>query len=84
LAKIGIPMRFMLIAIIKFYKYFISPLLGSNCRFYPSCSSYSLEALQRHGAIIGCYLTLKRLLKCHPFHEGGIDPVPEKFGNKNG
>jgi putative membrane protein insertion efficiency factor len=77
-------MRLMLIAIIKLYKYFISPLLGSNCRFYPSCSSYSLEALQRHGAIIGCYLTLKRLLKCHPFHQGGIDPVPEKFGNKNG
>ncbi|MDD5319151.1 MAG: membrane protein insertion efficiency factor YidD [Methylococcales bacterium] len=77
-------MRFMLIAIIKFYKYFISPLLGSNCRFYPSCSSYSLEALQRHGAITGFYLTLRRLLKCHPFHEGGIDPVPEKFGNKNG
>jgi uncharacterized protein len=74
----------MLIAIIKFYKYFISPLLGSNCRFYPSCSSYSLEALQHHGAIIGSYLTLKRLLKCHPFHQGGIDPVPEKFGNKNG
>ena len=74
----------MLIAIIKFYKYFISPLLGSNCRFYPSCSSYSLEALQRHGAITGSYLTLKRLLKCHPFHQGGIDPVPEKFGNKNG
>jgi putative membrane protein insertion efficiency factor len=74
----------MLIAIIKFYKYFISPLLGSNCRFYPSCSSYSLEALQRHGAIIGSYLTVKRLLKCHPFHQGGIDPVPEKFGNKNG
>jgi putative membrane protein insertion efficiency factor len=74
----------MLIAIIKFYKYFISPLLGSNCRFYPSCSSYSLEALSRHGALIGSYLTLKRLLKCHPFHQGGIDPVPEKFGNKNG
>jgi putative membrane protein insertion efficiency factor len=74
----------MLIAIIKFYKYFVSPLLGSNCRFYPSCSSYSLEALQRHGAFIGSYLTLKRLLKCHPFHQGGIDPVPEKFGNKNG
>jgi len=74
----------MLIAIIKFYKYFISPLLGDRCRFYPSCSSYSLEALQLHGAIIGSYLTLKRLLRCHPFHEGGIDPVPEKFGNKNG
>jgi len=77
-------MRFMLIAIIKFYKYFISPLLGNRCRFYPSCSSYSLEALQLHGAIIGSYLTLRRLLRCHPFHEGGIDPVPEKFGNKNG
>jgi len=74
----------MLITIIKFYKYFISPLLGSNCRFYPSCSSYSLEALQSHGASIGLYLALKRLLKCHPFHQGGIDPVPEKFGNKNG
>jgi hypothetical protein len=74
----------MLIAIIKFYKYFISPLLGDNCRFYPSCSTYSLQALQLHGAIIGSYLTLKRLLRCHPFHEGGIDPVPEKFGNKNG
>ncbi|MFI3188712.1 MAG: membrane protein insertion efficiency factor YidD [Methylococcales bacterium] len=77
-------MRFALIALIKFYKYFISPLLGSNCRFYPSCSSYSLEALTRYGAVIGFYLTLRRLLKCHPFHEGGIDPVPEKFGNKNG
>ncbi|MCX7095493.1 MAG: membrane protein insertion efficiency factor YidD [Methylobacter sp.] len=77
-------MRFMLIAIIKFYKYFISPLLGNRCRFYPSCSSYSLEALQLHGAIIGSYLTLRRLLRCHPFHQGGIDPVPEKFGNKNG
>ncbi|MDD2723269.1 MAG: membrane protein insertion efficiency factor YidD [Methylovulum sp.] len=77
-------MRFIFIAIIKFYRYFISPLLGSNCRFYPSCSQYSLEAFQRHGAAIGCYLTLKRLLKCHPFHEGGIDPVPDKLRNKNG
>ncbi|WP_174626846.1 membrane protein insertion efficiency factor YidD [Candidatus Methylobacter favarea] len=76
-------MRFMLIAIIKFYKYFISPLLVPSCRFYPSCSSYALEALQRHGAFIGSYLALRRLLKCHPFHPGGIDPVPEKFGNKN-
>jgi putative membrane protein insertion efficiency factor len=59
-------------------------MLGSNCRFYPSCSSYSVEALQSHGAIIGSYLTLKRLLKCHPFNQGGIDNVPEKFGKKNG
>jgi len=74
----------LLIAVIRLYKYFISPLLGSNCRFYPSCSSYSIEALERHGALNGCYITLKRLLKCHPFHQGGIDPVPEKIGNKNG
>ncbi|ASF45379.1 membrane protein insertion efficiency factor YidD [Methylovulum psychrotolerans] len=77
-------MRFILIALIKFYRYFVSPLLGPNCRFYPSCSQYSLEALSRYGAVIGCYLTLKRLLKCHPFHEGGIDPVPDKLRNKNG
>ena len=77
-------MRYALIALIKFYKYFISPLLGPRCRFYPSCSSYAIEALRLHGVIIGLYLTLRRLLKCHPFHEGGIDPVPEKFGNKNG
>ncbi|MGR9086774.1 MAG: membrane protein insertion efficiency factor YidD [Gammaproteobacteria bacterium] len=77
-------MRFMLIAIIKCYKYFISPLLGNHCRFHPSCSSYSMEALQRHGAFIGLYLSLRRLLKCHPFHPGGIDHVPENFGNKNG
>jgi putative membrane protein insertion efficiency factor len=77
-------MRILFIAVLKFYKYFISPLLGNNCRFYPSCSNYALEALQVYGVVIGSYLTLKRLLRCHPFHEGGIDPVPEKFGNKNG
>lgn len=77
-------MRHIVIALIKFYKYFISPLLGPRCRFYPSCSSYAIEALRLHGVIIGLYLTLRRLLKCHPFHEGGIDPVPEKFGKKNG
>ncbi|MBD9360373.1 membrane protein insertion efficiency factor YidD [Methylomonas sp. MO1] len=72
-------MRFLLITLIKVYKYFISPLLGPRCRFYPSCSSYGLEAIQIHGAFKGSYLTLRRLLKCHPFHEGGIDPVPEKL-----
>ncbi|MGZ4960082.1 MAG: membrane protein insertion efficiency factor YidD [Methylomonas sp.] len=72
-------MRLLLIALIKAYKYFISPLLGPRCRFYPSCSSYGLEAIQLHGAAKGSYLTLRRLLKCHPFHEGGIDPVPEKL-----
>jgi hypothetical protein len=72
-------MQFLLIALIKAYKYFISPLLGPRCRFYPSCSSYGLEAIQLHGAVKGSYLTLRRLSKCHPFHEGGIDPVPEKL-----
>ncbi|WAR44748.1 membrane protein insertion efficiency factor YidD [Methylomonas rapida] len=72
-------MRFLLITLIKVYKYFISPLLGPRCRFYPSCSSYGIEAIQLHGAIKGSYLTLRRLLKCHPFHEGGVDPVPEKL-----
>jgi putative membrane protein insertion efficiency factor len=73
-------MQFILTAFIKFYKYFISPAFGNVCRFYPSCSSYALEAVERHGSVVGSYLTLKRLSKCHPFHEGGIDPVPEKIG----
>ncbi|MBS3954535.1 MAG: membrane protein insertion efficiency factor YidD [Methylomicrobium sp.] len=77
-------MRILLIAVIKFYKYFISPLLGNSCRFHPSCSSYALEALHMHGAAKGSYLTIRRLLRCHPFHEGGFDPVPKIFGKKNG
>ncbi|MCX7087417.1 MAG: membrane protein insertion efficiency factor YidD [Methylococcales bacterium] len=77
-------MQFTLITLIKFYKYFISPLLGNRCRFYPSCSTYALEALHVHGTFLGATLTLKRLLRCHPFHPGGFDPVPEKLGNKNG
>ncbi|HBA64840.1 MAG: membrane protein insertion efficiency factor YidD [Gammaproteobacteria bacterium HGW-Gammaproteobacteria-10] len=72
-------MRVLLIAIIKLYQYFISPLLGKNCRFYPSCSCYALEALHKHGAAQGTYLIVRRVLKCHPFHEGGLDPVPEKI-----
>jgi putative membrane protein insertion efficiency factor len=75
-------MQYLLIKLIRFYQYFISPLLGNRCRFYPSCSSYSQEAIQLHGALKGLYLTLRRLLKCHPFHEGGLAPVPEKLVNK--
>lgn len=74
-------MRNVLILVIKTYKLIISPVLGNNCRFYPSCSTYSMEAFELHGVFKGFYLTAKRLLKCHPFHEGGIDPVPEKFGH---
>jgi putative membrane protein insertion efficiency factor len=59
-------------------------MLGNNCRFYPSCSSYALEAFHLHGVVKGSYLTITRIFKCHPFHEGGIDPVPNKVGKKNG
>jgi uncharacterized protein len=67
--------RFM-IRVIRFYKRGISPLLPPSCRFYPSCSSYGLEAVERHGAARGGWLTLKRILRCHPFCRGGYDPVP--------
>ncbi|SBS30993.1 Putative membrane protein insertion efficiency factor [Marinomonas spartinae] len=67
--------RFFLI-LVKCYQYAISPLLGNNCRFYPSCSHYMIEAIERFGVIKGIYLGLKRLAKCHPWHEGGVDPVP--------
>ncbi|KAA3628140.1 MAG: membrane protein insertion efficiency factor YidD [Proteobacteria bacterium] len=71
-------MRQLLIYLVKAYRYLLSPLLGSHCRFYPSCSSYALTALQEHGAARGSWLTVRRISRCHPFHPGGIDPVPEK------
>lgn len=70
-------MRKALILIVRTYRYLVSPLLGNHCRFYPSCSSYAIEALERHGALKGCWLSLRRLFRCHPFHPGGVDPVPE-------
>ena len=63
-------------ALIRFYQYFISPLLGSRCRFYPSCSDYAIEALDRHGALHGTWLAVRRLCRCHPWHPGGFDPLP--------
>ncbi|MDQ3058928.1 MAG: membrane protein insertion efficiency factor YidD [Pseudomonadota bacterium] len=65
-----------LIALVKAYRLLLSPWLGSACRFEPSCSAYSLQALQQHGAAIGAYLTLRRLGRCQPWCEGGHDPVP--------
>jgi len=66
----------ILIIFIKGYQYFISPLTGQRCRFYPSCSQYALEAIIKYGCLKGSFLALKRVLKCHPFHPGGFDPVP--------
>jgi putative membrane protein insertion efficiency factor len=66
------------ISIIRFYQVVISPLKPPTCRFYPTCSQYGLEAVHRFGAFKGGWLTIKRILKCHPFHPGGVDPVPEK------
>jgi uncharacterized protein len=65
--------------LIKGYKIFLSPLLGNNCRFYPTCSTYMYEAIDTHGVFKGIFLGSKRLLKCHPFHPGGNDPVPGKL-----
>jgi putative membrane protein insertion efficiency factor len=65
------------VSVIRGYQFLISPLLGNNCRFYPSCSCYALESVENHGVIKGGYLSLRRLIKCHPFHAGGYDPVPQ-------
>lgn len=62
--------------VIRVYRLLLSPWLGNNCRFHPSCSHYAEEAIRQHGALKGGWLAIKRLGKCHPWHEGGIDPVP--------
>ena len=75
-------MKKILILLIRFYQKFISPMFPAKCRFYPTCSQYTLEAIKEHGAIKGTYLGIRRILKCHPFYEGGYDPIPKKE-NKN-
>jgi uncharacterized protein len=67
----------ILLVIIRFYQRAISPYKPRSCRFYPSCSHYSLDAVQKHGALRGSWLSFKRIIKCHPLHPGGYDPVPE-------
>ncbi len=69
-------MQYLLIGLIRFYQRFLSPLKPPTCRFYPSCSHYALEAVSKHGVIRGSYLSIRRIIKCHPFHPGGYDPVP--------
>ena len=68
--------KWVVIELLRVYQWLLSPWLGPRCRFYPSCSSYAMEAVRRHGVGRGLELTLRRLLKCHPFHPGGIDEVP--------
>lgn len=68
----------VLIGLIRLYQILLSPILGKNCRFHPTCSRYAITAIERFGPIKGTWLAGKRIIKCHPFNEGGIDPVPEK------
>ncbi|WP_087504356.1 membrane protein insertion efficiency factor YidD [Neiella marina] len=83
MASIKKALSYIAIAPIKFYQWFISPLLGQRCRFHPSCSHYAIGAIETHGVIKGSWLATRRILKCHPFHPGGHDPVPEKTPAKN-
>ena len=69
-------MRHVIRFLIRAYQLAVSPWLGAHCRFYPSCSAYTLEAVAEHGSVRGSWLGLKRLARCHPFHSGGYDPVP--------
>ncbi|HCX32287.1 MAG TPA: membrane protein insertion efficiency factor YidD [Rhodocyclaceae bacterium] len=69
-------MKSLLLAVVRAYRYAVSPMLGSNCRFFPSCSDYAVEALEKHGAMKGLWLTIRRVARCHPWHPGGHDPVP--------
>ena len=68
-------MKIILILIVRLYKYLISPLLPGSCRFVPSCSEYSIEALKKYGTVKGSYMSIKRVARCNPFHPGGFDPV---------
>ncbi|HAO21089.1 MAG: membrane protein insertion efficiency factor YidD [Desulfobacteraceae bacterium IS3] len=69
-------MRQIFLLLIRAYQLMVSPLLGPACRFYPSCSEYAYQSVEKYGLLKGVFLSLKRILKCHPFHPGGFDPVP--------
>jgi putative membrane protein insertion efficiency factor len=82
MAKNNSTPQVIIISVIRGYQRFLSPLLGSNCRFSPTCSSYAIEAVTRFGVIKGSWLASKRILKCHPLNKGGEDPVPPIKKNK--
>jgi len=69
-------LKIALQTLIRAYQFTLSPVLGPACRFYPSCSEYAQQAIERHGAALGTWYAIKRLLRCHPFHPGGVDPIP--------
>ncbi|HEY7840278.1 MAG TPA: membrane protein insertion efficiency factor YidD [Gammaproteobacteria bacterium] len=75
-------MRYLILSLIDFYRRFVGPLLGPHCRFEPSCSAFAREAVERHGAARGSWLSLQRVLRCHPFAPGGYDPVPRGPGSR--
>ncbi|HSS70983.1 MAG TPA: membrane protein insertion efficiency factor YidD [Casimicrobiaceae bacterium] len=69
-------MKTLLVILVRVYRYTLRPLLGVHCRFYPSCSEYACDAIERHGAARGSWMALRRVSRCHPYHPGGYDPVP--------
>jgi hypothetical protein len=69
----------LLLALIRAYRYLLSPWVGTSCRFWPTCSEYSMDAIERHGALRGGWMTVARIARCHPYGKGGVDPVPERF-----
>ena len=69
-------MKRLLVLVLRGYQYVLRPMMGSHCRFYPSCSDYAMQAIERHGSLRGTWLTVRRIGRCHPYHPGGFDPVP--------
>jgi putative membrane protein insertion efficiency factor len=72
-------MKSLLLALLRVYRYLLSPWIGGSCRYWPTCSEYAREAVELHGAGRGSYMALARLARCHPYGAGGVDPVPERF-----